>query len=274
MRASSSDTAAVCPHSLVAPALLTRRIASKDATTYGHLVHYWKEVGPDTSNVLPYGKDWSVQDVELLERKLMTIGFTAADHAALWPLGGIHERTFALDLTADPPTMRWYDDEHPQCTADEWKASFPTEFLTGTLDYVGIKDGLPWVDDLKTGRWPVDPAKSRQLRSYALAVWVGMGCPGDFRCKVSITQWPKYPLDGRPWRTYHVLDAMDLEEHLEDLRYAVTHPDVAIPGDWCTFCDAREPIPGYSEWAEHYLYRAYPSCAKGLAFDAKPVVHY
>lgn len=266
MRASESDRAVVCPHSLVVARTLVRTRKANESAGYGHLVHSWKETGrafdPES------GDDWSNGDADLLRRKLFAVG-DLLDRGALWPGDrSNHELTFAVHLTADPPQVSWYHRETATCTADEWKAAFGTEFLTGTLDYVGTRDGTPWVDDLKTGRWPVDPARSRQLRSYALAVWASRGCAPEFVCHVSITQWPVYPLDGLPVRTWHVLDTMDLEEHLEDLRYSLAHPEEAVPSDQCAFCDGRVGFPT-SAWMQNTWYRAAWGCEKVLAGVAR-----
>jgi hypothetical protein len=126
--------------------------------------------------------------------------------------------------------------------SDDWKLDFnPREWLTGSIDYLGVNG---WVDDLKTGRWPVDPRTSRQLRSYALAAWVRDGRARDWESVVSITQWPKYPLAAPPRRTSALLTALDLSEHLMELQWAVDHPDEINPTpDGCRFCTSRLACP-------------------------------
>jgi hypothetical protein len=61
---------------------------------------------------------------------------------------------------------------------------------------------------------------------------------------VSITQWPKYPLAGKPVRTSYQLSGFDLLEHLEDLRWAMAHPDEVNPDEEaCRFCAAKPNCP-------------------------------
>jgi hypothetical protein len=163
-----------------------------------------------------------------------------------WPDPGTHELTFALELDG-LKVLEW----DPSCgvSRDDWKAAFPAdEWLTGTIDYLVIGEGWPWLDDLKTGRWRVDPVTSKQLRSYALYPWVLSGCAPDFEIEVSITQWTKYPLSGSPERSWHRLTHLDLMEHLEDLRWAVEHPfEVNAGEEQCRFCECRPFCPAWRD---------------------------
>lgn len=127
---------------------------------------------------------------------------------------------------------------------DAWKKSFnANHYLTGTIDWLqlGNEETLPWVDDLKTGRWPVDPKTSKQLLSYLLVPWTLAGSPLiGWEGVVSITQWPKYPLGKLPKRSSHRVSGLELAEHLEDLRWAMNSPDVANPTEeHCRFCPCR-----------------------------------
>jgi hypothetical protein len=129
-------------------------------------------------------------------------------------------------------------------TADAWKKTFVgPEWLTGTIDYL-YPDGS--IDDLKTGRWPVDPETSGQLRSYMLFPWLRAGKPIKWSRFASITQWEKYPQHGLPRRTSAIIRGFGMMMHLEDLRYAVTHPDEVNPGDeQCRFCECRPNCPAH-----------------------------
>lgn len=192
-----------------------------------------------------------------------------------WPMeGGEHEVSFALQLLT--LELRVYDG--PRSDADAWKKTYGPEWLTGTLDWLtwGDEETHAHVDDLKTGRWPVDPATSKQLRTYALLPWVKAGCPArHWECIVSITTWEKYPLDAPPSRKWHRLTPMDMMEHLEDMRWVVAHPDevnpVPIATVWdpgaamspCSFCECRTPYP-VAEWMTNFRYKASPHCAAGM----------
>jgi hypothetical protein len=211
----------------------------------------------------------SEKDCNTFGRKLIKSGTRREKY---WPPGeGEHEITFALDL--ETLKLELYDG--PREGADDWKAAFdPKKYLTGTIDWVhwGTAETLPWVDDLKTGHWPPNPKESRQLRSYLLVLWVKAGCPRKWKGVVSITQWEKYPLNGKPKRKAARLTALDMESHLQDLRYAVARPDEVNPtpdvyNEWgdveemsaCTFCDCREEHPA-SSWMQHYKHRFMPMC--------------
>jgi hypothetical protein len=214
------------------------------AADFGTLCHYWKETG-DTE--MP-GAD--PRDIVCLEKKLLLSGIRRED----WWSGGEHEVTFAIHLET-LEAMR-YDEYVFACestktpadkvkTRDQWKEGFAgPEWLTGTIDYL-YPDGRG--DDLKTGRWPVDPATSKQLRSYALLPWLEAGRPiKGWNKEWTITTWQKYRLDGLPTREGHVLTGFELADHLEDLRWAATHPEEVNPGeDACRFCDCKPVCPAW-----------------------------
>lgn len=156
-----------------------------------------------------------------------------------WPTGE-HEVTFAIELAA-ATVQRFAGDKRLR---DEWKLRFDAaRFLTGTIDLLDTDGEAPWIDDLKTGHWPVDPRKSRQLRSYALVPWIEAGKPMQWNCITTITQWEKYPLIGQPKRKQHIVSGLDMMEHLDEARWAVAHPEQVTPSDCCQFCDSRPSCP-------------------------------
>ncbi len=265
MRASSTDRAVVCPHSLIAPSQLTRRTKTEEAADTGTLLHLWVETGEEHPAVA---------------RKILSSGFRREEY---WPPGqGEHEVTFAINL-------RTLELQRPSAkvaktAGDEWKTRFdPALWLTGTMDWLGVDSGVDWVDDLKTGNWPVDPLTG-QLLSYALVPWILKGRPeSDYQVQRSITWWPWYPLSAWPKRTWaDPANALDLLCHVQDLRYAAENPDkaVVVPPVYhptkkykdgrraveemspCTFCDGREPHR-FSSWMQHFQHRANPTCLKG-----------
>lgn len=161
-----------------------------------------------------------------------------------WPNGqGQHEVTYALNLI----TLELRRFRGARADADKWKAQFGPQWLTGTIDWLGTMGGLPWLDDLKTGRWPVDP-RTKQLPSYGLFSYFESGRHADYQAHRSITQWPKYPINGLPVRKWGpLMTALELEEHLDDLRWALEHPTETNPGEeQCRFCDSAPVCP--SAW--------------------------
>lgn len=228
------------------------------AAAFGTLVHKWKETG-----VVP---DDGSPDAVCLEKKLILSGVKREDW---WVPGeGEHEVTFAIELAtaklilweapkdsstgcnAPEPPGGWQGARCPGCTecdtetADDWKKSFdPKQYLTGSIDWLhwGTEKTLPWVDDLKTGRWPVDVKKSKQLLSYLLVPWIKAGMPVvGWKGVVSITQWPRYRLDCLPKRSSRRVTGLDLVAHLEDIRWATENPTEKNPTEeHCRFCPCR-----------------------------------
>lgn len=212
-------------------------------------MHHWKETGETTHP----GCD--PRDSDALEKKLVLSGVTREEW---WPQPGMHEVSFAMRVFPGTTNngKRLRDNTLPETRlhlreygpADPWKAQFdPRTHLTGSIDWVDLGgDETAYVDDLKTGRWPVHAETSKQLRSYALVPWILMGMPGAWDGLVSITQWPKYPLAGKPMRTYYTLTSEDLMEHLEAVRWAMASPDeVKRDEDACRFCNAKPNCPAW-----------------------------
>lgn len=258
-----------CPRSLVQLGAPIPTESGEDSRDFGTAVHYWKETG---------GFKGSDGHIRTLKKKIEASGINRDEW---WkPGAGEHEVTFAVDLSAVTAVLHDPEEGHDP-DPDAWKKAAPAHWLTGTIDwYVPRGDKPAWVDDLKTGRWPVNWATSRQLKSYALLDWVLAGCPlTGWTHYVSITQWPKYPLDALPKRTGGVLLGLDMAEHLEDLRWAISHPEEANAGDPaggfmenpCTFCPNREEHPS-TPWMRSWKYSRMPTCwegAIGLLRDGK-----
>lgn len=256
MRASSSERSLLCPASLVLPTVHTVSENRDKAAAWGTLCHHWVE----TDETDPA---WaSPADVKCLRKKLAKSGMWDARDE--WWSGGEHEVTFAIHLTSHElvlyptgsQTLVYYGFADvvitPEMTPrDIWKARFPaTEWLTGTIDYLdwGDRKTTAWVDDLKTGRWPVDPNDNKQLLSYSLVPWIAAGKPGSWDGLASITQWPRYPLGDPPDRKYarEPISAFDLTEHIHDLKWAAEHPDELSPTDeGCKFCPCRPLCPAH-----------------------------
>lgn len=234
MRASESNRALICPASLVLPRTPRTSAKRDDAAAFGTFVHYWAETGDSEP-------EWASESHKKTFRKKLAM--TLIDRNDWWPDGeGQHEVPFALHLL----TLQVLRYSGQRDGGDAWKKAFNSEWLTGTVDWVGTKDGWTWVDDLKTGAWPVDAATSGQLRSYALPVWVEEGCPAEWNAYLSITQWPKYKLDGEPVRTGVWVTGFDMREHLDALRWASEHPEeVTASEEGCMFCECKPLCPAH-----------------------------
>lgn len=278
MRASESDRALVCPASLVLPRPMDQyeRTKTKEAAGLGKILHYWKETGK-----LVQVEESSEKDLETATKKVV---LSKADRVKYWPPGtGQHEVTFAINLK--DARLHLFDDYTQEVgaliDADQWKKLFdPKQYLTGSIDWLdwGGPDRRPWVDDLKTGSWPPDPATSKQLRSYLLVPWIkdGMKTLG-WKGVLTITHWPKYRLDGKPKRSKAVVfSGLQMMEHLDDLRWAVDSPGEVnpLPDEYddegnlvemskCVFCPCREET-AQTSWMQHYRYRAMDTCMPGI----------
>lgn len=173
------------------------------------------------------------KDVLCLEKKLVMSGIRRNDY---WPEGeGEHEVTFAYHLIT--LEVRWFRGHRD--AADAWKEKLrqDPQWMTGTVDWVG-NDGS--VDDLKTGRWPVRAKRNEQLYSYAMPWWLEAGRPVLYKRRLSITQWPRYPLSGLPKRNHGVVTGIGLAAHLSDLQWTLEHPKETNPdAETCRFCECK-----------------------------------
>lgn len=239
MRASESDRGLVCPASLVRPRTAPRSERADTTAAWGTLVHSWKEDGDPRGN-------------KTLQKKLTASGI---DRESLWPASGDsqvgHEATFSLHL--ESLSLRIWSSQGSKYSRDHWKRRHPKrDYLTGSIDWLSSvsRKGtplIPWVDDLKTGTWPVSARTSLQLRSYALVPWVLNDCSTDVW--LSITQWPKYRLDGKPKRNWYLCTSSTLAKHLQLIRWCNANTDIAIPtDDGCRFCPCRTSCPDYSDY--------------------------
>jgi hypothetical protein len=194
------------------------------------------------------------KDRRCLEKKLTESGIKRDEW---WPReNSEHEATFAIEISQDiagiAGRVQLWQPAY-RLSRDEWKKAHQGNWITGSIDWLdwGDRRCMAHIDDLKTGRWLTNPATSKQLRSYALLPWLLAGRPMNWDGIVSITHWPRYPLHALPTRTSHVLSAFDLMEHLEDLAWAVSHPDEVNPGhDACMFCPCRVNCPAWASESE------------------------
>lgn len=235
MRASASDRIVNCPASLVLPRVREANDRRDDAAAYGTLVHHWMETGDPSPS-------WAAdRHVSLLARKLEASGVRRED----WWSGGEFETTWALNL-------RTLDLEKYSGVAtgrDAWKESFDsTVWLTGTID---CRWKIPVAaDDLKTGYRPA-AEYNKQLLSYGVFLWLEDRRQTD-TIPLSITHWPKYPINNLPSRHLWVAKAIDLEIHLSDLQFAIDNTDLEFYDgsgqDHCRFCESKKHC---NEWKKN-----------------------
>ncbi len=240
MRASETDRTLICPASLVLPRTQrTRSEKTNRAAAFGTLAHHFVETGETDP-------EWGdPRDIQLLEEKILLSGINREDY---W-IGGRHEVTFAVQLISEQ-VLEYHPEEHEGgFSRDEWKAMFNApEWLTGTIDYL-YDDGS--VTDLKTGSWEVNPETSKQLRSYGLLPWLKAGKPLRWDRTLSIDTWKKYPKHALPTRSGVVVSGLELMDHLEDLKWAATHPGEVNPTDEaCLFCDCKPNCPAWAGEAD------------------------
>ncbi len=104
------------------------------------------------------------------------------------------------------------------------------EGVWGTADIFALKDTHGLIADLKTGRVPVDAAKSPQLEVYAAAAHLEFGLE---TCEVVI--WQNGTVTSR------LLTVEDFERTVNQVKDAVLRSPIerAKPGAHCTWCRAR-----------------------------------
>lgn len=230
MRASGSERAIACPGSITLPGVRIRSRYTEQAADYGTAAHGWKELGH-----VPPGAD--AKHASLLLRKLDA---NPVDRDAWWPSDiGEHEATYALNLRTGHCTRY----RGKRDGADAWKKKHGPEWLTGTIDYLAIRDDAVWVSDLKTGR-DTNP-DSAQLRSYVLLVWANNGRRDTFEFHTSIDHWPRYPVNSIITRYFNTqpITANTLLDHERRLRWSLDHPKEFTAGDHCQWCDGKPLCP-------------------------------
>lgn len=247
-RASELDRVLECQGALFLPHG-ERSERAQESAAWGTMVHHWKATG-DILAVPGYEKH---ADQFRLRPK--------PSREALWPLDGRHEVSVAIDCLGKGVAL--YDGCGAQ-THDEWKAARPHSWVTGTLDYYGELFGIPWVDDLKTGRFCPDPSQSAQFLFYGLAVYRLYPDPPD-HLSLTVTHWPRYPKARPPQRKQALVTAEDLDLFEKGLRDAY-EKHLALgggrqwsgsvsglkleksltTGDHCLYCPSKGACPAMS----------------------------
>lgn len=225
--ASKLDRGALCPASTVRPE--TRSEPGKPAI-WGNGAHKFIETG-----VVPEGPDTPAWVTKGLKDKIASSGFKRED----WYPPGAHETQAYLDGPNLDQVSIVIDKQYPELPSS----------IRFKIDYVGEYQGLPWIEDLKTGRFPVPPT-ALQVAAAALLVKQLVGSKGAFG---SVLHWPRYPKHALPNRERAPFSADDLKAVrdrlllMRDISLSKNPP--AIPGDeQCRYCDCFASCPEGQEF--------------------------
>ena len=234
-RASELDRSLRCVGSKLIPPQRMLSSGVLKAGAWGTFVHHWKETG----NLLTKSEYYD-SFKSTFEKKILP------SRDELWPINGEHEVSYAYNC--ENGTVARYTG-----APNEWKDSHNSQWVCGTNDYEREEDGwgekLFWIDDLKTGgTFNTPPSECLQLYFYAMCA--NLYAHQEIRSTlVSITHWPKYPLNSIPDRKTHYLEANKIEkfrnllltrynEWLEGYKL-----DAFNLGNHCLYCDAAYKCP-------------------------------
>jgi hypothetical protein len=231
-RASNLDRTLQCLGHLTLPWDDTKSDRAIEAAAYGTLVHTWKETGKvDVNSSYP-------GHAKTFEKKLTVLEAAGLSRQDIWPTG-FHEVSFAFNCKDGRLGTCWVKGE----AAHQWKKSHGKQWITGSADLIDV-DQL-WVDDLKTGMVKAEPDELGQLFFYAMCLskYVARQEP----VKVSITHWPKYPIDALPNRLEAEISYKKLvkcEQYLMSLYgdFKAGKTPFAL-GPECDFCPAFAACP-------------------------------
>lgn len=156
---------------------------------------------------------------------------------------GWHELSFSYCCLTGKVRVYQHPNEHARSM---WKAMQCEHAVTGTADWCAIlKDGMPWVDDLKTG-WMTPEVLTAQLLFYSMCLsdlvreghpLVSMGVPGAVA--VSITHQPSgkgQPTREGLWRRASLLMIEDFRQRLTDGWRMTKLMDLTTAGPHCQWC--------------------------------------
>lgn len=231
-RASELDRVLACDGSTFLPRSEMRSDRTIEAGDWGTMVHHWSATG----EIRPCGGR-NTHTARFQDR----LDASGVERLTWWPEleGSQHELSVAYEALTGELHVEHFPTKPKE---DEWKMSFGPTWVVGTMDYTATLLGSPWVDDLKTGRWPT-PVTSAQITFYALCIarW-----KGSDTVRASITHWPRYPVIGQPSREARVLEFNDLEDFAELLETRVRRGRGPLTtGDQCRFCPSRAFCSAY-----------------------------
>lgn len=207
------------------------------AGDWGTMVHWWKETGK---------VDGSISHMKTFQKKLDFLEKEGVTRETLWPADGFHEISVAFNCEDRRVAISWEGE------GNDWKAGYSHPWITGTLDYVKLENGVEGatlvVDDLKTGAsFDKTPAELAQTYFYLMCLEKVFHTNRD--CISSITHWTKYPVEGLPNRMTDVFPIELLHRFEERLvsdykKYqSITAPiDKSLfkLGNECQFCNVKK----------------------------------
>ena len=229
--ASRLDRGALCPASTVLPEAKSE--LGKSAI-WGNGAHAYIETGEIPKDA----PDWVRKG---LADKIMCSGFVREE----WYPPGAHEVQGYLD----GPNL----DEVSIVPGGHKDWPERESSIRVKIDYTGEHNGAPWVEDLKTGRYPIEPS-ALQVAAAALLVAQLVGSKVAYG---TVLHWPRYKKSDLPRRSkFHLFDQDGLEatrERLLMLRAVALGPNpAAIPGEeQCRWCSCL------------------PNCPEGLEYKAR-----
>ena len=234
-RASQLDRTLQCPGHLTLPH--TREVSQNavNAAEYGTMVHHWAETGEIVG---------SKSHTKTFEKKLSVLQTNGITRQTLWPISGYHEVTFAYNCVDGRLGTCWLKGQE----ATRAKLSYGDDWVTGTADYVYIKDGLCGVNDLKTGMlFDSQPDELSQLYFYLMCWTKYTGVTETKDGLLSVIHWPKYPLDSLPGTEERVIPWLRLvkfENYLQKLHKNYKEGSAPfVLGEECEYCPAAESCP-------------------------------
>lgn len=228
--ASRLDRGALCPASTVLPE--TKSESGKGAQ-WGTAAHEFMETGQ-----IPKGPETPAWVTKGLADKVICSGFDRAK----WYPPGAHE----VQAYLDGPNFE--DVSIVPGGHDDWPERESS--IRVKIDYVGVHEGKPWVEDLKTGRFPVPPS-ALQVAAAALLVAQLVGSKAAYG---TVLHWPRYPKAAPPVRSkFYLYDEAALEATREQLllaRARALQPNPpAIPGEeQCRWCNCLAACPAGQEF--------------------------
>lgn len=236
-RASQLDRTLQCPGHLTIPHTREMSERALDAAEYGTMVHRWAETGEVV------GKKGHIKT---FEKKLAVLQTNGVTRQTLWPVSGYHEVTFAYNCVDGRLGVSWLKGED----AKNAKMAYGDDWITGTADYVYYdrERNLYGVNDLKTGMmFDSEPDELSQLYFYLMCWQKYNGVRADDDGLLSITHWPKYPIDAVPGYEERVIKGIRIgkfENYIRKLHSEYRKGNSPfLLGSECEYCPAHADCP-------------------------------
>lgn len=234
-RASGLDRTLQCPGHLTLPHKRELSERALDAAEYGTMVHRWAETGAIS------GKK---SHVKTFEKKLDILQANGVTRQSLWIPTGYHEVTFSYNCVDGRVGVCWLKGEG----ALEFKQQHDDDWITGTADFVFMRDGVCGVNDLKTGMmFDSQPDELSQLYFYLMCWRKYCGAAPESDGILSVTHWPKYPLGALPVEEERIVKGslmVKFENYLKKVHSEYKKGNSPFElGSECEYCPAIQDCP-------------------------------